>query len=267
MGKKRKSYSPSFKAKVALAAIRQEKTLSQLSAQFKVHPVAIARWKAHLLDQAAEVFIDGRTQKPSDDPTVEEFDQEIGRLKIELDGVKKNLKHSSENNHHSTERKRHAIDPDHPQLSRVRQCQLLHLPRSTYYYEPVAATPEELALMARTDATSATISRFHFEHPSFGSRRLAKPFGISRDKSQRLMQDLHLAATYPKRRTTIANRVKVFEAYNKSNRRDENFFVLEKSLLMTEGRNRMKESHLALKKTTSMADKIMEVKRWLRWSR
>ena len=73
MGKKRKSYSPSFKAKVALAAIRQEKTLSQLSAQFKVHPVAIARWKAHLLDQAAEVFIDGRTQKPSDDPTVEEF--------------------------------------------------------------------------------------------------------------------------------------------------------------------------------------------------
>jgi len=89
MGKKRKSYSPQFKAKVALSAIRQEKTLSQLSAQFKVHPVAIARWKAHLLDQASAVFIDGRTQKQNDDPTVEELYQEIGRLKIELDWVKK----------------------------------------------------------------------------------------------------------------------------------------------------------------------------------
>jgi len=73
------------------------------------------------------------------------------------------------------------------------------LPRSTYYYEPVAATPEELELMANID-------RFHFEHPTFGSRRLAKQFGISRDKAQRLMQDLHLVATYPKRRTSIANR-------------------------------------------------------------
>ena len=89
MGKKRKSYSPQFKAKVALAAIRQEKTLSQLSSQFKVHPVAIAKWKSRLLDQAADVFIDGRTQKHNDDPGVEELYQEIGRLKVELDWVKK----------------------------------------------------------------------------------------------------------------------------------------------------------------------------------
>jgi len=89
MGKKRKSYSPQFKAKVALAAVRQEKTLSQLSSQFKVHPVAIAKWKSRLLDQAADVFIDGRTQKHNDDPGVEELYQEIGRLKVELDWVKK----------------------------------------------------------------------------------------------------------------------------------------------------------------------------------
>ena len=89
MGKKRKSYSPQFKAKVALAAVRQEKTLSQLSSQFKVHPVAIAKWKSRLLEQAADVFIDGRTQKHNDDPGVEELYQEIGRLKVELDWVKK----------------------------------------------------------------------------------------------------------------------------------------------------------------------------------
>ena len=89
MSTKRTNYTPQFKAKVALAAVRQEKTLSQLAAQFKVHPVAIAKWKARLLEQAADVFIDGRTQKKDDNPTVEELFQKIGRLEIENDYLKK----------------------------------------------------------------------------------------------------------------------------------------------------------------------------------
>jgi len=90
------------------------------------------------------------------------------------------------------------IEPSHPTLSRVRQCQLLGLPRSSYYYEPVPATPAELDLMARFD-------RFHFEHPMYGSRRMAVTFDLDRSKAARLMQVLHLVATYPKRRTTIAH--------------------------------------------------------------
>ncbi|MDR0610511.1 MAG: IS3 family transposase, partial [Planctomycetaceae bacterium] len=56
----------------------------------------------------------------------------------------------------------------------------------------------ELDLMSRLD-------RFHFEHPSFGSRRLGVQFGISRSKAKRLMQLLHLEATYPKHKTSIPN--------------------------------------------------------------
>ena len=58
MNTKRKSYSAAFKAKVALAAQRQDKTISQLAAQFKVHPIVISRWKAQLLDHAEQVFQD-----------------------------------------------------------------------------------------------------------------------------------------------------------------------------------------------------------------
>jgi hypothetical protein len=47
--------------------------------------------------------------------------------------------------------------------------------------------------------------KFHFEHPYYGSRRFAFQFGMSRDKSQRLMWELHLVATYPKRKTTVPN--------------------------------------------------------------
>jgi putative transposase len=52
----------------------------------------------------------------------------------------------------------------------------------------------------------ARIDRFHFQYPMYGSRRLAHQLGISRDKARRLMQVLHLVATYPKPRTTIANK-------------------------------------------------------------
>jgi putative transposase len=51
----------------------------------------------------------------------------------------------------------------------------------------------------------ARFDRFHFQYPMYGSRRLAHQFDISRDKARRLMQDLHLVATYPRRGTTIVN--------------------------------------------------------------
>ena len=52
----RKQYSPKFKARVAIEAIRGDKTLSQLGSQFKVHPIQIAKWRKSALDQLPELF-------------------------------------------------------------------------------------------------------------------------------------------------------------------------------------------------------------------
>ena len=52
----RRNHSPAFKAKVALAAVKGEKTLADLAQQFDVHPNQITQWKAQLLDGAADVF-------------------------------------------------------------------------------------------------------------------------------------------------------------------------------------------------------------------
>jgi transposase-like protein len=86
----RKRYSAKFKARVAVEAIRGEKTLAQLGAQFQVHPVQIAQWRKAALEQLEESFVDGRTRKTGES----EFDAEtlyeqIGRLKMELEWVKK----------------------------------------------------------------------------------------------------------------------------------------------------------------------------------
>lgn len=59
----RKQYSAAFKARVAIEAIRGEKTLSQLGSQFKVHPIQIAKWRKSATEQLPELFVDGRTRK------------------------------------------------------------------------------------------------------------------------------------------------------------------------------------------------------------
>ena len=86
----RKTYSPKFKARVATEALRGEKTLSQLGSQYKVHPMQIAKWRKLALDQMPELFVDGR-RKTSPNGEVEStaLFEEIGRLKVELDWLKK----------------------------------------------------------------------------------------------------------------------------------------------------------------------------------
>jgi len=88
----RKQHSAQFKARVAIEAIRGEKTLSQLGSQFKVHPMQIAKWRKAALEQLPELFVDGRTRKASDSkPDTDGLYEEIGRLKVELDWLKKKV--------------------------------------------------------------------------------------------------------------------------------------------------------------------------------
>jgi transposase len=88
----RKQHSPAFKARVAMEAIRGEKTLSQLSSQFKVHPIQIGKWRKSAVEQLPELFVDGRTRKgQAAESGKDALYEEIGRLKVELDWLKKKV--------------------------------------------------------------------------------------------------------------------------------------------------------------------------------
>jgi transposase-like protein len=88
----RKQYSPKFKARVAIEAIRGEKTLSQLGSQFKVHPIQIAKWRKSALEQLPELLVDGRKSKSGNgEADSDALYEEIGRLKMELDWLKKKV--------------------------------------------------------------------------------------------------------------------------------------------------------------------------------
>ncbi|MDR1479013.1 MAG: hypothetical protein LBJ00_08725 [Planctomycetaceae bacterium] len=86
---KRVNYTSSFKAKVAVAAIKGEFTISQLSSHFKVHPQVISKWKSHLVSNIESVFQDGRRKKPMVAIDVEGLYSKIGRLEMENDFLKK----------------------------------------------------------------------------------------------------------------------------------------------------------------------------------
>ena len=87
---KRKSYTAAFKAKVALEAIRGVKTVNEIGQAYGVHPVQVGQWKREVLEQAETLFAKKRGPKSEDGATdPERLYSEIGRLKMELDWLKK----------------------------------------------------------------------------------------------------------------------------------------------------------------------------------
>ncbi|MHA1280221.1 MAG: transposase [Candidatus Helarchaeota archaeon] len=86
----RKSYDAAFRAKVALEAVKGEKTLAELSSTFGVHPNQICKWKKQLLESLPDLFTDRRKKRDKEqEELVEELYRQIGQLKVELDWLKK----------------------------------------------------------------------------------------------------------------------------------------------------------------------------------
>jgi transposase-like protein len=88
MAGRRKNHPAAFKAQVALAAVKGDRTINEVAAQFGVHPTLIHGWKKQLVAGAEAVFASGARAAPPEDRSAELFEQ-IGRLKVELDWVKK----------------------------------------------------------------------------------------------------------------------------------------------------------------------------------
>jgi transposase-like protein len=90
MKNKRRNHSAQFKAKVALAAAKGDKTIAELASQYDVHPNQITKWKKQLIESLPALFSRSRhKEKQKQDDLTEYLYQQIGQLKVELDWLKK----------------------------------------------------------------------------------------------------------------------------------------------------------------------------------
>jgi putative transposase len=90
MGNMRRTHDSAFKAKVALEAVKGEKTIAQIASQWGIHPNQVRQWRKHLLEQLPAMFSDTRQKAEQERAELEaELYQQIGQLKVELEWLKK----------------------------------------------------------------------------------------------------------------------------------------------------------------------------------
>ena len=89
--KKRKIYPKELKARVALEALKEAKTIAELSSEYEVHSNMISKWKKHLHDNIADIFIRKNEQEPDTQQQIENLYKEIGRIQVENAWLKKKL--------------------------------------------------------------------------------------------------------------------------------------------------------------------------------
>nr|WP_316653158.1 IS3 family transposase [uncultured Gellertiella sp.] len=155
----RRNHTPAFKAKVALAAIRGEQTLVELSQQFDVHANQIKQWKDQLLEGATGVFGDEAKAEPAG-PTVDvkTLHAKIGELTLENGFFIRCARQGG------IAGRKEMIDRKH-KLSVVRQAKLLGFSSGSIYYSPRPVPDGDLVLMRRID-------ELHLDYPFAGSRML-----------------------------------------------------------------------------------------------
>ena len=91
MSRKRRTHTPAFKAKVALAAIKGDETLSELARRYRINANMIVKWKKLLLENSAEVFASGKGLAPDRESEIKSLQAKIGEITMENDFLSKAL--------------------------------------------------------------------------------------------------------------------------------------------------------------------------------
>jgi hypothetical protein len=200
MGKiTRKRYTADFKAKVALDAIKGELTLAELSAKHGIHQTMIANW----VEEEGHRGIEHRFLGQSDSKWGSECggSWKIARQDRSIGGGTEFFGESLRSM--NVERRRQIIEPAKPGLSIARQCELVSISRSGFYYQPGGESPFNLTLMHLIDEAFT-------QWPFYGTRQMARHlrrqgYNIGRNRVCRLIRKMGVAAIYQKPRTTTPN--------------------------------------------------------------
>ena len=201
-----KTFSTDFKTKVVLELLEAEQTIAQISSKYDVTVKSIQSWKKQFLENASLAFDVGGATKA--------YKEEIEELKAENDALAKKLgKTTIErdwlqgklNSSVSLKNRKELVETELKEISMTRQCELIGISRSSYYYESVPYSEQDIKIMHKideiyTDASFYGYRRIHMQLKEYG-------FSIGINRVLKYMNILGIQAIFPrkKRLTSIKN--------------------------------------------------------------
>ncbi len=204
MSTKRKTYSAEFKAKVVLEVLEAEQTINEIASKYELLPANVKNWKKMFLENMSLAF-DKST-------VVKEYKVELETVKKEKDLIAKKLgetiveKEFLEGKLESlvSSKTRKTFVDTKLKISLNKQCKLLHIAKSTLYYEPVKkfSSNEDIKFLN-------LLNEIHSEFPYYGTRRLVtalenEGINVGRKLLKTAMEYIGIKALYPKHKTTQA---------------------------------------------------------------
>ena len=199
MSKKKKTYSADFKTKVVLELLFTEQTIAQIASKYEITAKSLIDWKKQFLDNASLAFdISGATKAYKDE--IEELKAEndalaskLGRATIERDFLEKKLDSSV-----SLNSRKDMVETGH-KISIARQCEILHIPRSSFYYEPKPLSDYDFALRLQIDRIFTDISS-SYGYRMIHQQLIEEGYTVGINKVGRLMRQMALVAIHPKKK-------------------------------------------------------------------
>ena len=206
MSVKRKSYSADFKAKLVLEVLEGEKTINEIASAYEVLPVSLKNWKKQFLENMSLAFDKSTVVKEYKDEieslqkSNDELAKKVGNLIVDKDFLEGKLVSLA-----SLSERKTLVDTK-LDISLNKQCQLLHVSKSSLYYNPTKpfSGGSDLRLL---DA----INNIYSDFPSYGSRRihaqlLRDGFNVGKKFVTKAMKYMGIEALYTKPKTTTANK-------------------------------------------------------------
>jgi putative transposase len=206
MSKKRKSYSADFKAKLVLEVLEGEKTINEIASKYEVLPASLKQWKKHFLDNMSLAFDKSIVVKEYKDKIEvlqkdkDNMAKKVGELTLERDFAVEKLQSLA-----SSKERKSMIDSK-LNMSLNKQCRLLQVSKSSFYYTPVKSfsTAQDISVL---DA----INNIYSDFPSYGTRRMTKQLqrdghNVGKKFVKKAMKYMGIEALYTKPKTTTANK-------------------------------------------------------------
>ena len=204
MSTKRKTYSAEFKAKVVLEVLEAELTLNQIASKYELLPANVKNWKRMFLENMSLAFDKSTVVKEYKEKievlqsSNDSLARKVGNLTVEKDFLVEKLLSLV-----SSKTRKKFLDTKH-ELSLNQQCKILHIAKSTLYYEPIKRFSTEWDIKFLNE-----LNEIHSDFPYYGTRRLVtalenEGYWVGRKFIKSAMEYMGIRALYPKHKTTQA---------------------------------------------------------------